>query len=69
MRTEAVLKISKRGVCKGDTVVMSGHTLEFPCTLVGKDAKLARHLVAAFARECGFKAEVKYTKVIITKEL
>ncbi len=59
------LKISKRGACKGDTVVISGNTLEFPCALVGKDAKLARQLVAVFARECGFEAKVRYTKVII----
>jgi hypothetical protein len=63
------ITIGKRGVVKGDTISIDKNVLEFPCNLVGKDAKIARHLVAVFARECGFKAEVKYTKVIITKEL
>lgn len=61
------LKISKRGAIKGDTVNIAMNILEFPCNLIGKDAKLARHLVAVFAREHGFEAKVRYTKVIITK--
>ena len=64
---QSVLTITKKGVVKGDTITVGGNTLEFPCNLIGKDAKLARQLVAVFARECGFEAKVRYAKVIITK--
>lgn len=66
---QSILTISKRGAIKGDTVTIQGSTLEFPCDLVGKNAKLARQLVAVFAKECGFEAKVRYTKVIITKQV
>jgi hypothetical protein len=65
---QSILTITKKGVVKGDTITIDGNTLEFPCTMINENAKLARHLVAIFAKEHGFEAKVRYTKVIITKQ-